>query len=168
MLKLAMLLCVLTAMPVFSAIHRVPEDEPLITIEIPDEWQTKEVGESLHAAAPDPPLDVLIVPPEGSKIAETMGEAMRYIRNRDRIVVKPESMKKTQPGKINGLDVHQVSWQGNNKNGEVEIQFTILSVVNRKSVLLAWWGSPAAVRRHEADLKKILQSVKRAGADAQN
>ena len=91
MLKFAISICVLLTTPVFSATHKVPEDEPIVTIEIPDEWQTKEIGESIQATAPSDPYHILIVPPEGSKIAETIGEAMRYIRNTGGIVVKADS-----------------------------------------------------------------------------
>src|SRR5437870_2338939 len=146
MLKFALSVCALLATPAFSATHKVPEDEPLVTIEIPDEWQTKEVGESVLATAPGDPIHVLIVPPEGSKIAETMGEAMRYIRNTGGIIVKADSIKQEQ-GKINDLEVKHVSWQAKNKDGEVKIRFTIVSLEKRKSVLVACWGSPKAEQK---------------------
>jgi hypothetical protein len=160
MLKVALSICVLLAAPAFSATHNVPEDKPIVTIEIPDEWQTKEVGESVQATAPGDPFRVLIVPPEGSKIAETMGEAMRYIRNTGGIAVKPDSIK-TEPGKLSGMDMKKVSWQAKDKNGDVKIEFLILSLAERKSVLVACWGSPKAEQKYEAELKKILQSIKK-------
>jgi hypothetical protein len=161
MLKFVISICALLATPAFSATHKVPEDEPIVTIEIPDEWQTKEVGESVQATAPGDPVHVLIVPPEGNKVAETMGEAMRYIRNTGGIVVRADSIK-NEPGKLNGMEVRRVSWEGKDKNGDVKIQFTIVSLAEKKSVLVACWGSPAAEQKHEADLKKILQSIKKA------
>ena len=161
MLKFVISICVLLATPAFSATHKLPEDEPIVAIEIPDEWQTKEVGESLLATAPGDSFHVLIVPPEGSKIAETMGEAMRYIRNTGGIVVRADSIKK-EPGKLNDMDVRHVSWDAKDKNGDVKIQFTIVSLAEKKSVLLACWGSPAAEQKHEAALKKLLQSIKKA------
>jgi predicted Zn-dependent protease len=160
MLKFVVSICVLLATPVFSATHKLPEDEPIFTIEVPDEWQTKEVGESVQATAPGDPVHVLIVPPEGSKINETMGEAMRYIRGTGGIVVKPDSIK-NEPGKLNGMEVQQLSWEAKDKNGDVKIQFTIVSLAQTKSVLVACWGPPKAEQKHEAELKKILQSIKK-------
>src|SRR5437773_1799639 len=116
MLNFVILLCALLATPVFATVHKVPEEEPLITVEIPDDWQTKEVGESVQATAPADPVHVLIVPPEGSKIAETMGEAMRYIRNTGGIVVKADTIK-NEPGKLNGMEVRHISWDAKDKNG---------------------------------------------------
>ena len=160
MLKFFIPICALLATQAFSATHKVPEEEPLVTIEIPDEWQTKEVGESLQATAPDDPVHVLVVPPERNKLAEAMGEAMRYIRNTGSIVVKADSVK-SEPGKLNDMDVRRLSWQGKDKNGDIKIQFTFVSLAPRKSVLVAVWGSPNAEEKHEAKLKKILQSIKR-------
>jgi hypothetical protein len=162
LLKLAIPICALLATSAFSATHKVPEDNPIVTIEIPDEWQTKEVGESIQATAPGDPVHILVVPPEGSKIAETMGEAMRYIRGTGGIVVRADSIK-NELGKLNDMDVRHVSWDAKDKNGDVKIRFTIVSLAQRKSVLVACWGSPAAEQKHEADLKKILQSIKVAG-----
>jgi hypothetical protein len=150
------------AAPAFCATHKVPEEEPLVTIEIPDEWKTKEVGECIQATAPDDPLHVMVVPPEGSKIAETMGEVMRYIRNTGGIKVKPESIRQDEPWKLNDMEMKQISWQGQDKTGDVKIQFTIVSFAPRKAVLVAWWGSPKAEEKHAAKLKKILQSIKKA------
>ena len=160
MLRVVVLVsALLAATPVFSATHKVPEEEPIITIEIPDKWQTKEVGESLQATAPDAPVYILVVPPEGNKIAETMGEVMRYIRNTGGIVVKADSVK-NEPGKLNDMAVRRVSWQAKDKDGEVKIQFTIVSVAERKSMLVAVWGPLVAEEKNETQLKKILQSIK--------
>ena len=159
MLKSVIMFCALTAMPAFSATHKVPDEEPLVTIDIPDQWQTREAGESLQATAPGDPVHLLIVPPEGTKIAETMGEAMRYIRGTGGIVVKADSEKR-ESGKLNGMEMRQVSWQARDKNGDVKIQFTIVLLTERKSVLVAYWGSPTAEEKHEAELKKILASIK--------
>lgn len=162
MFKIAIPLGALLLTAAFAGVHKIPEDEPLVTIEIPDQWQTKEVGESVQATAPNDQLRLLVVPPEGTKIAETMGEAMRYIRGSGGIVVKADSIKK-ESGKLNGMDVHHVSWLGKDKNGEVKIEFTIIALPERKSVLVACWGPPEAQEKHQTDLKKILQSIKVAG-----
>ena len=161
MLRSAILIGVLTTTPsVFSATHKVPDDEPVVTIEIPDEWQTKDVGESLQATAPAEPVHVLVVPPEGTKIAETMGEAMRYIRNSGGIMVKGES-RKDQSGKLSGMDVKRVSWDAKDKNGEIRIEFTIAFLTERKRMLVACWGSPKGQEKYETALKGILQSIKK-------
>jgi hypothetical protein len=159
MLKFVIVFCAAVATPVFPAVHQVPEEEPLVTIEIPNEWQTKEIGESLQATAPSGSFHVLIIPSE-AKVAETIGEAMRYIRNTGGITVKRDSMKDERV-KLGDLNVRQILWDGKNNSGDIKIQFTILPIAERGSMLVASWGPPNAGQKHEADLKKILQSIKK-------
>lgn len=160
MLRSAVLVvALLAATLVFPATHKVPEEEALVTIEIPDEWQTKQVGERLQATAPDDPVHVMVVPPEGVKIAETMGETMRYIRGTGGIVVRADSEKRER-GKLNDMGVRNFSWQAKDKAGEIKIEFSIVSLAPRRSVLIAVWGSSKAQEKHEAQLKKILQSIR--------
>ena len=90
-----------------------------------------------------------------------MGEAMRYIRNSGGIVVRPES-RKNEAGKINGTDVQHVTWQGKNKSGDVTIRFTAYSLNQDKPLVAVYWGSPAAEKKYWLDLKKMLESIRKA------
>src|SRR2546428_3122675 len=95
----------------FSATYNVPRDEPIATIRIPEKWQTKEYEERVEATSPDGAVCFLAIFPEANKVAETMGEVMRYIRSRGGITVKPETRTREQ-GKLNGMEVMSLSWVG--------------------------------------------------------
>jgi hypothetical protein len=60
--------------------YKVPRDEPLAALQIPDRWQTKEHGEMIETMSPDGRWRFLVTQPEPSKITESMGEVMRYLR----------------------------------------------------------------------------------------
>jgi hypothetical protein len=158
MQRLAAFLFLLLVASAFGAIHKVPVEEPIASISIPDQWQTKQLGEGIEATSPDRAVRLIAIPPENGKVAEGMGEVMRYIRNTGGIVVKPESMK-NEPGKLNGLEVRNVSWQGKDKNGDINIRFTIFSFATHKQLLVAYWGSPKGEQKYESVLKKMLKSI---------
>lgn len=143
-----------------AAIHKVPEEEPIATVAIPNKWQVKQIGEAIDARSSDGTLHFLVTPVEQKKVAETMGEVMRYIRGSGGIVVKPES-RKNEAGTINGTDVQHATWQGKDKSGDVTIRFTVFSLSDDKRLLAACWGSPAAEKKYQADLKKMLESIKK-------
>jgi len=148
--------------PAFSATHKVPADDPIATLEISDKWQTKELGEGIEATSPDGRVSVLIMPVEGRKVAESMGEAMRYLRGKSGITVKSDSVRREQ-GKLNDMETRKFSWQGKDmKGGDVEIRFTVVSIVQNKRLLVAYWGSPEAEKKRETELNKILLSIKKA------
>jgi hypothetical protein len=153
-------LCVGLLAPVFAGRHKVPPDEPIVTIEVPDKWKTTERGEHVEAISPDGAVSFLVMPAEAKKINEAMGEAMRYLRNKDGITVKAESVKR-EAGQLNGMDVKHVSWQGKTQKGDVKINFKIMSVPEGKPVIVVYWASPDAEKKHQKELNKMLQSITR-------
>jgi hypothetical protein len=161
MQKFAAFLCLLLVTSAVAATHKVPEDEPIATVVIPNKWQIKQIGEAIDARSSDGTLHFLVTPVEGRKVAETMGEVMRYIRGSAGIVVKPES-RKNEAGNINGIDVQHATWQGKNKSSDVTIRFTVFSLNDDKRLLAASWGPPATEKKYRADLKKMLESIKKA------
>lgn len=159
-LVLSAWLCFASIAPTSGATHKILTEEPIATVAIPDKWQTTERADNIEAISPESALHFLIVVPEGRKIAEAMGEAMRYLRNSGGIVVQAESMKK-EPGKLNGMETQNVSWNGKDKNGDIKIRFRIIPIAEDKSLLAASWASPAAEKKHQAELDKMLKSIKK-------
>jgi hypothetical protein len=159
MQKLAAVLSVVLASSSFAATHKVPPDDPFATLQVPDKWAVKEIGEGIEATSPDAAVSFVVTPVEGTKVNESIGEVMRYLRNRDGITVTADSIK-NEKGKLNGMETQNVSWQGKDKKGDVEIRFVIPTVREKKLLILAYWCSPQAEKKHEAELKKMLQSVK--------
>jgi hypothetical protein len=153
-------LCAGLAGSAFSATYNVPRDEPIATVRIPEKWQTKEYEERIEATSPDRAVCVLVMPPEGRKIAESMGEVMRYIRGRDGITVKAETLKREQ-GKLNDMEVRNFSWLGKDEKSDIKIRFTIVSLPDKKTLLVAYWASPEAEKKHQTELTKMLQSIKK-------
>src|SRR5258708_20536173 len=138
-------LCAGSMVPAISATHKVPGDEPFANIAIPEKWQTKEVGEAVQATSPDGAVFFLVMPVEPGKIAESMGEAMRYLRNQGGLTVKADT-RKDEAGKLNGMDVQNVSWQGKNSKGDVTIRFASVSVDEDRLLPVGYWCSAVAER----------------------
>jgi hypothetical protein len=159
MQKFAAILCAALVTPSFATTHKVPPDEPIATVQIPENWRTKPLGENVEASSPDGGVSFLVTPVERKKVAESMGEVMRYLRNRDGITVSADSIKNEQ-GKLNGIETKTVSWQGKNKKGDVEIRFIILSLAENETLIAAYWGSPEAAKKHQAELNEMLRSIK--------
>ena len=154
-------LCFGLVVPAFPAIHKIPADEPIAVVQISEKWQTKEQGEFVKATSPDSTFHFLVIPAEPNKIAASMNEVMRYVRGTSGITVDSAS-RKDEKSKLNGMDVQSVSWDGKDKNGAVKIQFRIISIAERKPLLVACWGSPPAEKKHRGALNRMLQSIKKA------
>ncbi len=138
---------------------KIPEGEPSANITIPDKWTVKTVGEGVETTSPDGAVHFLVTPGE-RKVAESMGEVMRYIRATGGMTVDPASLKRDD-GKLNGMDVKNVSWNAKDKKGEMRIRYHIVSMPPKRPLLLVSWASPEAEKKHERELKAMLQSFKK-------
>src|SRR5205085_9671343 len=93
-----------------AATHKVPQDEPVALLDVPDKWQTMTHDEFIEADSADGTVHFIATSPEGRKVMEGMGETMRYIRNKTGLVVDASSLKQ-EPGRLNGMNVRNVSWR---------------------------------------------------------
>jgi hypothetical protein len=143
----------------FAGNHNVPPDEPIASVSIPDKWDTKEVGERVEAVSPEAAVRFVIIPVERGKTAETVGELMRYIRNRDGVVVDANS-RRSDSGKLNAADVRYISWQGKAQAGKIDIKFVILTIAENQPLVAVYWGTSDAVEKYRGPLDRILGSVR--------
>ena len=135
-----------------------PDDNPIADLSLPDDWKSERRGEYVEATSPDGQLHLIIVPAEGNKVNESIGEVLRYLRAKDGITLKAESVERKST-KIQEVEASVVSWDGRNQAGPVRISFIIVPAKNRSPMLLASWGMPQAAQKHEAALRKILVSM---------
>ena len=154
-----MILCGLSfALNAIAGIHKVPPEEPIATIEIPRSWQTAKHAEFMEAISADASVHVIIIHPEGGKIADAMGETMRYIRRAGDISIDPGS-RKDERGK--GMLVQRASWDGKDKQGPITIRFEVISLGESEYLVLACWMSAAAEKKHARELGEIRQSIRK-------
>src|ERR1700681_3002842 len=64
----------------------VPQGDPIATVRLPPEWKADEHSEFVEAVAPDGATHLILLGVEGKKVAESVGEALRYIRGTDPIL----------------------------------------------------------------------------------
>jgi hypothetical protein len=144
----------------FPRTFTVPPDSPVATVRVPDEWPVTERGETFEGNSPDHALHFLVVRPEDKKVNEAIGEVMRYVRNTGAIRLDGTSVKR-ESEELNGMKVHRVSWSGKNQAGEVEISFRVISVTENQLLLVAFWGSPSAEKKHHLEVTEILNSIRK-------
>jgi hypothetical protein len=146
------------AQSVSAGTYQVPGDQPVATFRIPDKWPTQQHEEFVEATAPNGAGHVLILPVEGSKVTESMGEAMRYLRRNGTIRVKADSVKEER-AKLKGAELRVVSWDSTNNNEAIKIRCQVVSVIDRKRLLIVFWGSREVENKYRKELTTILESV---------
>ena len=159
-LILTLILCLGIRTFASGATYKVPADEPIARVRIPDKWKTEKHDEFVEATSPDGTVHFLVMRPEGNKISEGMGETMRYLRGKGGITVDARSLK-NEPGKLNGMDIRNISWDATDQSGPVKIRFRVISFARNEHLLVACWSPPEAEKKHSAEVDKMLQSIKK-------
>lgn len=139
----ALLTLFASVLPAFAGTHRVPNEEPIAKLKIPDQWNVREVGESLQATTGDGGVHVLVVPVEGIKVAESLGEAIRYVRNTGGIVIKADTAKHGT-AQVKDKSLQTVSWDATARDQPIKILCWVLQGAEGKRLLMLFWGSPEA------------------------
>jgi hypothetical protein len=139
--------------------YSVPQDEPVVSVKIPENWKVKEREEFIEGTPPDAAVHVLVLAVEGTKVVESMGEGVRYIRNSGAIVIK-DGRGKTNSMMMNGKPVQSISWDGRDPHGEIKLHCHVVSGKDGKPALVFMWGSPAAEKKYDRELKQILEGVR--------
>ena len=156
--KLIIVLLLLLTTTVWSKTYRIPEDDPIARVEIPNEWKAKEHGESLEATAPDGSAHVLAWPVEGRKTMESVGEALRYIRRFGTVKIDAHSEKR-ETRELKGRQLRIFAWDAKEREKPIKISCHIFPDLNDKKMLIVFWGSPEADEKHRPQLEQILGSV---------
>ena len=138
--------------------YPIPHDEPVIAVKIPEKWKVQEHEEFVEATVPDGTMHVLALAVEGTKVAESLGEGIRYIRNTGGIVLKSDSAKH-EATTLKGKPLRSLSWDGRDQKGEIKLQCHVVPGKNDKPALLFFWGTADAHKKYQGELSEILGTI---------
>ena len=154
----ALLFCLGLAGLVCAGTYPVPHDEPVISVKIPEKWKVQEHDEFIEGTTPDGTMHVLALAVEGTKVAESLGEGIRYIRNTGGIVIKADSAKH-ETTTLKGKPLRSVSWDAHDQKGEIKLRCHVISGKNDKPAILFFWGSVDAEKKYHGELSQILETI---------
>lgn len=154
----ALISCALVA-SAFAKTYQLPEEESIMSITVPDSWDTDEIEDGIESTSPDGEVYFYAEMTDADNVKEAMTEAVKYLQGKG-VTVDADSAKQ-QEGKVNDMDVVSVSWDGKDKDGAAKISLTVVAVTKGQGVLLVYWGSAEGEKKNEADLAKISDSIKK-------
>lgn len=154
----AIVLILLFVGSISARTYRVPEDEPVARISVPDGWKTAQREEYLDSTIPHGAGHLLVLPVEGQKPAETMLDAMRYIRRHGTVKVDARSEKR-ETLKVGATSLRTFSWDATEKNQAIRIRCHLFSDLKGKRLLVTWWGPVEGAKKYQRELDQVLESV---------
>jgi hypothetical protein len=138
--------------------YSVPHEAPILSVKLPQDWRVQEHDEFIEGTEPEGAIHLLVLPVETTKVAESLGEGIRYIRNTGGIVIKTAQPKQERTQR-KGKPVQSLSWSGRDRKGEITLQCHVVSGKEGKQALIFFWGSPEAEKKHRTALNTILETL---------
>jgi hypothetical protein len=160
-LLLAVTLAAALVHPAFAEQFRIPADDPIVTIDVPDDWTVAQIDKGIEASSDDDEVYLAIEGTPMKGLVELTTDAVRFLGRAG--VTVDKSSEKSNEGTVNGFKMNSIGWAGQDKDGEVVIHLMILTITPTKGVLFTYWASPEGDKEHEEAIRKIIRSVRKAG-----
>lgn len=129
-----------------------------IKIWFPDTWEVTLEDGDLHVTSPDEDCEIYAYIVEAKDLEsamEDLGEEIKQYVTDVKIVGTPKEVK------INGLDAISIDAKGKSEGKDYDLGLIFVITPNGKIMVLFGEGTPASMKKNQADIAKILQSVKK-------
>ncbi len=159
MKQIGLLLLAVSALA-FSAsaqTFKLPDDKPIVSIDIPKSWEPVTYDDGVEATSDDGEVYLAVEATSAKGVKDSIEEAVKYLMKKG-VKIKADSMKQ-ETAKVNGMDMVDLSWDGTDKDGACKVSLTILGVTDDKGIMIIYWASPEGEKKHQADLNKIAKSI---------
>ncbi len=143
----------------FAETYSLPDDKPFVSIAVPDAWDTDEIDDGIESTSKDGQVYFYVEVTDADNVKAAMDEGVKYLQSKG--VTLDADSAKDQEGKLNGMEVVGVKWDGKDEDGAAKISLTVIVVSEDKGLLLVYWGSPDGAKANQDDLNKIVNSIKK-------
>jgi len=136
----------------------VPDENPIATVSIPDNWEPKPYEGGVEATSADGAIYVAIEQVAADDVKSALEDGLKFFV-KSGVDIDADSGK-TREAKINGLNAFDIVFSGKDKDGPTNVSLTLVETnAAGKFLLLYYWGSPAGEKANAADLQKISDSI---------
>ncbi len=164
---LAAILCISTIHSVHATPIDLPKADPLVTIDFPAAWQIQHIDLSFQTGTPEKDLGVvggsMAAGTNATKkdIAECISQSMTEniaVASSFKLTGHPGEIQET---KLDGAKAFKSSGKGLIGGVETSVTVYLLPVNKTTALSLTYWGTPEALKKHEALIAKIIGSIHR-------
>ena len=154
--------CSLIALPAFAKTFKLPSDEfAVASIEFPKDWQPDEINNGVAGQSPDDAVYLAAVA-VGSEKGMNAELEDTFDMLKEHKVKLDQSTKKENKFKLNGEEVSELIFHGEDDDGPCSISISFVPVKD-KVVVLTYWVNTEKEKEHQEEVGKILQSLKPTG-----
>lgn len=149
----------LIAGPAFAKTLKLPNDDfAIATITFPDNWEPDEVTNGIAGQSPDSAVYLAAVAVASEKgMNADLDDTFDMLKEHK--VDLDKSTKKENKFKLNGEEVNELIYHGKDEDGPCSVSISFVPIKD-KVVVLTYWVTTSKEEEHQAEVGKILQSLK--------
>lgn len=146
--------------PSYSENYTYPADNPVFSIDFPDDWKITPEGELLHAMPQDESIYVSLW---ALQDGTTMDSAVNAVDQMVADMVTDFSAGDVDYVDVNGIRFTEVAGQGRSKDNGTPINASVdfFSPDGRQVFVLIYFGDANSEKNYEGQLAEIVQSIHR-------
>lgn len=136
----------------------IPDPNPVAVVTLPDDWENNEIDKGVESTSEDEEIYLAAEVVELEDVAKAVADTIKWLKSRG-VEVDQATQKKDEVN-INGMTGIQVRWTGKDEDGVANIGLTVLTVTEKRGLILTYWGSPDGEKENMKELKAIAESLK--------
>ena len=144
-----------------AATLKIPKEDPVVSVTIPDSWEPKETEGEIECESPDEVATIFfeVTPEKG--VEELIDTNVEWLMTEQKVDVDPKSQS-TKDFESGGLSWKRISWDGNSEEyGPATVGFLFTEVADGQLLAVTYWISKKDMEKHIAQIVKIYKSVKK-------
>ncbi len=154
-LLLALWGCVL---PCQAKEFKLPTDKPVASIDIPDTWNPTAIQKGFQTQTADQSvylsIEVAASPDEMTAVIDQTDAMLKSHK-----VVLDKAKMKDHKFTLGGLPAEELLYTGRDEDGPTLVSITFVTI-RKAAVVFTYWASVDGSKKHQAELGKILKSLK--------
>lgn len=138
-------------------------EQPLFSIDIPDRWRVEVDEEVLHTTPPDESVYLGFVALDANLSGDDVGNAVDELING---MVRNPSVDGEKEIVVNDIPLSYFQGSGlDEEGGAMKYGVAMFSPNGEIVCIVFYFGTPESEARHEGELIKIIESIRRGGAE---
>lgn len=142
--------------PALAKNFAVPNNNPAVTVTVPDSWKTQDIGSGYLAQSPDDTVYFSVEfanSPNGEKL---MANHIAWMKENNIKVVKPAEANTT----LNNIPVSVYQFETSDDAGQTTVEFIMMRAGSNRIVMFTIWASDAERAKNTDALASIYASIK--------
>ena len=142
----------------FAKTVKIPDDNTVAIVTIPDAWTINEMDQGVEATSPDSGVYLAVEVTASKDVGQSTADAIKWLEGRG-VSIDAASMKQKDTT-INGMEAVGLSFEGKDKDGPTRVSVMLIAASTDRLLLVTYWASPAGERANQAALRAIAASIK--------